>query len=345
MMQKSGSRKRYWILIVLTLLLGLAASSTGFAKKEIEFIPGKDSGFYYTIKKGDTLWDLSEKFYNSQWDWPGLWQMNKEIKNPHWIYPGRKIRIFFKDPAKRKPKIVTVKKREKKPEKLKPSFSYARMDQVGFVKKNAHPSLGRIIREMNGNLIISSNDIIYIEPSAGGSLIPGKTYHIFETDKIETKVNEQTFVGIKHLIKAEIKILEHKVNYVSARVIDIYREVSAGDLVMDYYKRDQILTVEENPHPIDARIICSEDDTVMINDYRIAFINMGEAVVKPGQIYTVMRKNETKDYSLWKPGKEKTVPLENLVSGKLIVLHTEDIASTVMILSSGYAINPDDMVN
>ena len=74
--------------------------STGFAKdknssnNDEEFVPGTDSGFFYTIKKGDTLWDLSQKFYNSQWDWPGLWEMNEDIKNPHWIYPGKKIRIF-----------------------------------------------------------------------------------------------------------------------------------------------------------------------------------------------------------------------------------------------------------
>jgi len=46
---------------VLTIL-GFAFYSMGFAQDDKEFIPGEDSGFYYTIKKGDTLWDLSQKF-------------------------------------------------------------------------------------------------------------------------------------------------------------------------------------------------------------------------------------------------------------------------------------------
>ncbi|MFH2090935.1 MAG: LysM peptidoglycan-binding domain-containing protein [Pseudomonadota bacterium] len=343
-MQNQNTCRRLLIALVITLL-GVALSSNGFAKNEIEFIPGEDSGFFYVIEKGDTLWDLSQKFYNSQWDWPALWEMNSDIKNPHWIYPGRKIRIFFKEPGKLKPIIVTVTKTEKQPEKIKPSFSFSQMDHLSFVKKTAAPAQGSIIREKDGNLIISTNDTIYIKPSGFGTLIPGKTYHVYSTFDLEEKINNQTFTGVKHLIKADIKILEHKVNYVSAIVTKTFRAVANNDLVMEYYNRDEVLTVEENPAPVDARIICSEDNDLMINDYRIAFINTGKDTVKPGQIYTVMRKNETKDYTLWKPKKNEAIPLENLKSGKLIVLHTEDIAATVMILSSDYAIHPDDMVN
>ena len=343
-MQNQNTRKRLLIAFFLTLL-GVALSSTGFAKNEIEFIPGEDSGFFYIIEKGDTLWDLSQKFYNSQWDWPALWEMNDEIKNPHWIYPGKKIRIFFKEKTKLAPKIVTVTKSKKVPEKIKPSFSFSQMDHVGFVRKTAHPALGSIIREKEGNLIMSTRDTIYIKPTGSGILIPGKTYHIYSTSNLKEKINDQTFTGIKHLIKAEIKVIAHKVNYVSAVITHSYRAVDKDDLIMEYYERDEILTVEETPAPIDARIICSEDNTTLINDYRIAFINTGKDTVKPGQIYTVMRKNEAKDYTAWKPGKKESIPLENLKSGKLIVLHTEDIAATVMILSSEYAIYPDDMVN
>jgi len=65
------SRKAIIMILVLSFW-GFAFCSTGFAENHKSFILGEDSGFYYTIKKGDTLWNLSQKFYNSQWDWPGL---------------------------------------------------------------------------------------------------------------------------------------------------------------------------------------------------------------------------------------------------------------------------------
>jgi len=48
----------------------------------------------YVIVKGDTLWDLSQKFLNNPWYWPKIWSLNAYIENPHWIYPGNKLKII-----------------------------------------------------------------------------------------------------------------------------------------------------------------------------------------------------------------------------------------------------------
>ena len=47
----------------------------------------------YTVRKGDTLWDISKKELKDSFLWPKVWKENPDVKNPDLIYPGQKIRI------------------------------------------------------------------------------------------------------------------------------------------------------------------------------------------------------------------------------------------------------------
>lgn len=60
----------------------------------------------YTIKKGDTLWGISKKYYKKGSQWKKIYNANKSViekaakkhgkkssSNGHWIYPGTKLTI------------------------------------------------------------------------------------------------------------------------------------------------------------------------------------------------------------------------------------------------------------
>ena len=68
----------------------VAAAATVDTSSNIEL----ESGIYYTVKKGDTLWDISNRYFNTHWRWPQIWSENQQIMNPHRIFPGERLRLY-----------------------------------------------------------------------------------------------------------------------------------------------------------------------------------------------------------------------------------------------------------
>jgi hypothetical protein len=65
--------------------------SAATADQGMGAVPPPDT---YTVRPGDTLWDLSGRFLNNPWYWPKVWSFNPEITNPHWIEPGNLLRFY-----------------------------------------------------------------------------------------------------------------------------------------------------------------------------------------------------------------------------------------------------------
>ena len=73
------------ISLICFLLPALAFAAPPDDRPELR----SDAPDQHVVVKGDTLWDISGKFFKDPWRSPYIWGMNKDtIKDPHWIYPG-----------------------------------------------------------------------------------------------------------------------------------------------------------------------------------------------------------------------------------------------------------------
>ena len=332
------NKKIKTILSGVLMLLCFVSESHGYKIKFKNNNKQKTPCCYYTIKKGDTLWDLSQKFYKSNWVWPGLWGINGKIKNPHIIYPGEKIKIFLRDVLKKPDNVKHARIITPPAEhKISPTFYFPGMDSLGFIKKRSIKPLGCIIASRDNNVMMSMPDIIYIEQLGHTTMIPGKKYTVFSTKKIKYEYNGKQIRGIKHTIKGVIKIIENNREYLTAKIIRSLHYMTKGDLVMPYKKKASEIKVKYNVKNINAKLICSENKNRLMGDNNIAFINKGNHEhIKKGQIYSIFKELGQKNSPITK----KKIILAPLKIGRLIVLHTEKTTSTVLILSARKAVMP-----
>ncbi|MBL8915647.1 MAG: LysM peptidoglycan-binding domain-containing protein, partial [Archangium sp.] len=92
-------------------------------------------GTQHTVERGDTLWDLSQRYLGSPWYWPKVWSYNPEIANPHWIYPGNEVRFFAS--GEEVPTQVEVGAPEKDVEEGEIYENVSVAGQIGFRPKSS----------------------------------------------------------------------------------------------------------------------------------------------------------------------------------------------------------------
>ena len=225
----------------------------------------KEAEGTYTIKKGDTLWDISAKFLKDPFLWPKLWDRNPYITNPHLIFPGNAIQLSATEPVKKeepkkvveeKPKeVVTeaevkkvetppppVEKKaelvvEKKPGKVeeKPLY-FPEVRDAGFMSDVPYRGIGIILEGKEGKSLMAVGDIVYLTFRTSDPILIGNKYTIFRpSDEIRHPVTER-LVGIKYNIVGNVQIIDRYGSFFTAKIIESFGAMMRGDMVQPYNK-------------------------------------------------------------------------------------------------------------
>lgn len=245
----------------------------------------------HTVVRGDTLWDISERFLQNPWCWPQVWDMNREdIKNPHWIYPNQVI--YFDRAAGRlrlgssPDGIPTVK--------LSPGMRSTRLEDIAIpsipphaiepflskpivVEENELQSTPRIIAGSDGRVYFGRGDKVY----ARGNLNGETMFHAFRPsvplkDPVTGNVlgYEAVYLGTLRVdLPSDAPDVAHRLTVEEAK-----EEIGAGDHLLPVPPTPMINYVPHPPsRPVDANIVAIYGGGVtMAGSHQIVSINRGE---------------------------------------------------------------------
>ena len=243
--------------LIVIIMLSLSLVIPLFAQEK------KVADELYTVKKGDTLWDISARFLNNPFLWPKLWQRNPYVTNPHWIYPGKPILIspileVKEDPmkvaAEEKPKEEAnepikppeVKKveafppekgpevvAETKPEEKKPAgFPEAR--SAGFFSDIDYSGIGVVLDSKEGKNLMAEYDIVYLSFKTAESVLIGNKYTIFRPSEVLKHPVTGRRIGRKYNTVGNLQVIDQRGNFFTAKVIEAFEAIERGDRLQPY---------------------------------------------------------------------------------------------------------------
>ena len=290
--------------------------------------PKEGKGESYTIKQGDTLWDISNAYLKDPFLWPFIWKANLYIANPDLIYPGNKLAIPSLAPIERalqaqpeaeqkeklvekeRPKTETappakpeeeqqalVKKKFILPEEAPvPIIDKYTMLNAGFV--NQEDSEDVIAGSKEGKTIYGYDDIVYVTIESKEAVLGDKFLIYQPLNKVKHPVTGKTF-GRLIKVLGILQITEKGApGTYTARITISFNFAEKGSMLTPYQEPTLVYnTAQAKPKDISGYILEVVDGRTINAQTDIVYLDKGSADgVDAGDRFVIYAKPQKRTY-------------------------------------------------
>lgn len=273
----------------------------------------------YTVKKGDTLWDISGRFLEQPWYWPRVWEANPQIENPHLIYPGDEIVLVY---TQGKPRLRVNRRGGGRPTiKLSPRTRAERIDTAipTIPIDEIHQFLERpkvvtdeeidgapyIVSAGRKSLIAAPGEMIFARGIRTGSPDRFTVYRRGQAYKTES--GEVIGLEAVHVGDAQVVAEGDPSTLV---LTSVNREVLVGDRLFPV--TDEEVDTHFKPRVPEGdpkgQIVAVFEGVTQIGQHQIVVLDLGEQDgIAPGHVLSVYQRGETIVDTVAKPPEVETV--------------------------------------
>jgi len=310
-----------------------------------------EEGQIYTVKKGDTLWDLSQRFIDDPYYWPNVWAHNPDITNPHLIFPGQKIRVLdgkleiipaYKE-AETTEKPITESATTEEPK--------SQQDEVvtlnstgsgdGFILTNEQ-MLGTLVDSVDNRVLLTKGDMVFVKMINPAAAKIGDTYGLYlRGNRINHPVTEKP-VGTMMENLGYLEITDIKGDTFIAKIGKAYREITRGAELFEYVPHRKELVLKQASGAQHGYLIASQVKKAAQSSNDIIFIDLGsEQQVESGNLLYLSRPRQVSEELLKQAGH---LDLPDQVLGAAVVIEAKNRTSSALIIKSAGAMYIGDNI-
>ena len=293
----------------------------------------------YTVKKGDTLWDIAGVFLKSPWKWKEIWKVNDQIKNPDLIYPHDKIFLRYHNGkpylSMSEQGLGKLSPKVRKVDGFSPITAIPRIALEAFIENNRIVDAARVAKmpyvvgSSDGKQLIGKGDEVFVR----GTLDPEfNEYHIYRKNK--------EYNGFLGLNSNDVEVVKVGTLDVTSRKEDVSRAVislSRGLVKKgDFLVRSQALELQPlyylaaGPQGLDGQIISAVGGSFQISKFDGVVINMGmNEALYAGHVFNVVKA----PFVIKDPRTKENITITDQVVAQLMVVNVFENLSYGIILS------------
>ena len=300
----------------------------------------------HIVEKGDTLWDISSKFFKDPWQWPQIWGLNKDtIKDPHWIYPGDVVHLDRasgtlhigqikkseettgagkSDSAKLSPRVYVQSSEHNAIPSISASAIEPFLSRPLIIEKNGLADAPTIIGTHEKRVLLASGDIAYVK---GLSKEQGVLWQIYRPGKTLLDPENKEVLGYEAMYLGDAEV-EKFADISTLKIVKSLKEINKGDQLIvasSEFAGSYVPRVPDSQ--IAARVISIYAGVSQAGQHSIVTLNKGlRDGLENGHVLALYRKGDV----IKEKGETHTLP--DMRYGLLFVFRTFDKVAYALVM-------------
>ena len=299
--------------------------------------------YTHTVKKGDTLWDICEKYYGDSDLWPKLWQMNPFITNPHFLRPGDVITLLDKEELEAVPPkqldTATVEE-ETAPEMTGIDVSsLTTLGSIGLLNRQEVSPWGGLFSSYSEKLMLGNGDKVVVRFEKDKDVKPGDKFTVYASSSMISHPITGKDLGYVLLFHGNLVVKSHlKENFYDAEIVDAFKSINIGDLVIPYEPVSPCVRPLPAESELITNIVAIKDQRVVLGKHSVVYLDQGfnQGILR-GHVFQVLRIKDIKHKKLLSETKEtysKDAALFELPIATILIIESRPNTATALVLSS-----------
>jgi len=353
--ENSASPSRTSTVITNSQGSGLTSASSGASQGTNAILPGDEQGGFeqvpdiHLVRRGDTLWDLCNHYYQNPWAWPKVWSYNPQIANPHWIYPGDQVRLTSATGGGGAQQALALGNRKtstlggggglglRRPTVNKDTVFLRDQGYIGDPKRDVW---GELVGSDEEQMMLADGNHVVLMLRSDVNVAKGQELTVFNSVRQPEKVDgARRPPGEIVAIRGTVKVIDFnpETHMARAMITESVDVVERGCKVGPVGRRFDVVPPVKTSAKVSARVLTSIYPNVYIARDQIAFIDKGsEDGLLQGSRLFVLRKGDS-----WHASLTTSAPMQRR---RMLINSPEQAASEDTPLSDHEDKFPEDTI-